>query len=705
MRRPDHHGGFYLPRFTLALLCPVLLLVGSCGGGDSGGEAPQVRVLEAVRATPLESAAVVRIGNHSVDFRDAPDMFGKSVEIARIVDNNLNVSAVREQRSLRVDMSDAETLTITLSNEPASEKIAVQFDTGSKYANLPGTKAIVIYYYYDPGDAEDGWQPLETTKDPNSGRVTANLPLAVFRGEDGQPAVATLRVGIADTFEEVVAASQTRSAFGAKARPPERRLTIGPDVITARCPLNGAQGCVEISMFNPNRRIPQSGKSGHKGTDFAAEIGTEVVGLQGATLTRGSATGDGKDGPIANGKFLEFEVLEQGRLFTVTYLHLSEIMAPFGNDKTVNLGTTVSGANTVIAKTGNTGGKNGKGVHPHLHVQVKTGFVRVNRIGCPATTCNKVVTAAVDPFPALIKKFSIRTDGLGPAVLLGQSVPISAEAVDVGGMPISSAVRNPVEFPGGTKFEPTRKVCLTASDATTFAVNVIGDTAYLPDPEISNICWSWGARVTIQAVKASVDAVGQGAMSDIGARYSVDATKPIGKDPLSDDLAVSGLQSCSEASTASCPIPGQSARADLKGGCLVAGKKYPLASLTCFRSDTGAAWLGASRFALRDPITQSPSRVTLVRNPEQDLPYTVSGNPSASACGISGVFGASNFNTAITIEVPTDFSGLVEVSASADAAFVTPHVDPATGSATTTCRVDGAPFKRVYPVAVSRMAN
>lgn len=112
------------------------------------------------------------------------------------------------------------------------------------------------------------------------------------------------------------------------------------------------------SRYNLNRRIAYYGykRRPHKGTDFAAAIGTPIIATGNGTVVESTRRG-------GNGKFVK---IKHNATYTTQYLHMSK--------RLVNVGDYVQQGDVIgkVGMTGNTGGphvcyrfwKNGKEVDP-----------------------------------------------------------------------------------------------------------------------------------------------------------------------------------------------------------------------------------------------------------------------------------------------------------------------------------------------------
>ncbi len=112
------------------------------------------------------------------------------------------------------------------------------------------------------------------------------------------------------------------------------------------------------SRYNLNRRIAYYGykRRPHKGTDFAAPIGSEILATANGTVTESTRRG-------GNGKYVK---IKHNATFSTQYLHMSR--------RAVNVGDYVKQGDVIgyVGMTGNTGGphvcyrfwKNGKQVDP-----------------------------------------------------------------------------------------------------------------------------------------------------------------------------------------------------------------------------------------------------------------------------------------------------------------------------------------------------
>ena len=112
------------------------------------------------------------------------------------------------------------------------------------------------------------------------------------------------------------------------------------------------------SRYNLNRRIAYYGykRRPHKGTDFAAPVGTEILATANGTVTESTRRG-------GNGKYVK---IKHNGTYSTQYLHMSR--------RAVNVGDYVKQGDVIgyVGMTGNTGGphvcyrfwKNGKQVDP-----------------------------------------------------------------------------------------------------------------------------------------------------------------------------------------------------------------------------------------------------------------------------------------------------------------------------------------------------
>ncbi|MBT8265751.1 MAG: M23 family metallopeptidase [Bacteroidia bacterium] len=112
------------------------------------------------------------------------------------------------------------------------------------------------------------------------------------------------------------------------------------------------------SRYNLNRRIAYYGykRRPHKGTDFAAPVGTEILATANGTVTESTRRG-------GNGKYVK---IKHNGTYSTQYLHMSR--------RSVNVGDYVKQGDVIgyVGMTGNTGGphvcyrfwKNGKQVDP-----------------------------------------------------------------------------------------------------------------------------------------------------------------------------------------------------------------------------------------------------------------------------------------------------------------------------------------------------
>jgi murein DD-endopeptidase MepM/ murein hydrolase activator NlpD len=112
------------------------------------------------------------------------------------------------------------------------------------------------------------------------------------------------------------------------------------------------------SHFGMRKHPKLKKKLMHKGTDFGAPVGVEVLATGPGKVTRAGDCG------AASGNCV---VLEHPQGWVSHYLHLSEV--------TVAVGQVVGGG-AVIGKVGSTGRSTG----PHLHFQVEKGGEAVNAV-------------------------------------------------------------------------------------------------------------------------------------------------------------------------------------------------------------------------------------------------------------------------------------------------------------------------------------
>jgi len=492
--------------FTSGTLSQNTTFTLSCSGPGGSTVGSQLITVSQAAAIVLSSTtgtialgSALSDGDTTVDFTQDPSLMGQTATVQHI-SAQLVTDDADELAPIGVDFSQTATLRIALPAAPTTDLVHVSINISALSA-IPAGSFPALYAWSDApaGDGTSGFVPLPTTYTPTTEIVEADIPRYEFTsgsslGDSTLPYVAILRIGIAPTSSSAFPApSLAASAGGAKKLTLRAQATAS--AASVQCPLADI-GCVETSMFNPNR-LYRGSTEHHNGIDLRAAAPTNVYSIPGGQVLTGLFPVINDKKQIIPGKFVQeskssawytankSSLTDGGQLagvaiwvkaslsgepVTFKYFHLSDAAGYLVNqDPATNSanGGLIPGSvvepDGLIGTTGHSGSAETGG--PHLHWEMWTNSVPV----CTGTSCSRFIQGPVDPFPYMVKNFSIAAPNSPPLTLAMAPFTFPVTATDTNNVSISSDVGNAAEItqlwqPG----DPTRKVCFydSASELT-----------------------------------------------------------------------------------------------------------------------------------------------------------------------------------------------------------------------------------------------
>jgi hypothetical protein len=550
----------------VTLIASLGLLLAACGGGGTASNpapAPTPAPVTSISVTLSSTAPMIALSNvASVDFTGQTALMGKTVSLASMVDADLNAVAADAQSYFDADLSDPNTIQITVPIPPVGEVTAI-VSAATAIANASADQAVTVYVYStagDSGDGEDMFSPLTATVDPNANTITVSVPEQYFQPTSGSY-VANLKIGVATASTTpspgpaeavrttITTASEQAVALAAAA------TTTG---VSIRCPL---PSCIETSRYNPLRYLVGQPRN-HLGIDFQAKVPTAIYvpsgGLPERAITPQQYQSE-KGGKCKSITVLTRSHCAAGVLLVINYvtykirlLHLTSLDPTNTMNLVFNGSVITSASNTTastpVALTGNTGVP---GTPFHLHYEILAGIVKVCGMG--NVNC-KYVKGATDPFPFIATQLSLSIVSAAPP-----EYSFLVSAADYANTSVSSAVAPPLNAPntdienGGNPpssgapasgfYDPTRKTCFDSLDPNYFDFGKATPPASFTglmfagtntNREAGSYCVAWGNQVT-----GTEHFVASGVVEAV-AKYSADATVSVARDPLS---GASGLVS------------------------------------------------------------------------------------------------------------------------------------------------------------------
>jgi len=505
----------------LLIVCALLLLSG-CGGGGGSGTGSNTVTAQISSSSPVVTLPSVA----TFDFTGQTQLFGKTVTVARITDPTLNAIATDTQVDLDTDLSDPNTIQVTVP-VPPSGIISATVNAPNAIRNLGSSQAVTVYVYSFAGSSDDGEdtvEPLPATVSTASNTISINLPAEYFQPSASGAYVANLKIGVASTSAPPVTLDAETSASKAA-------LPSGQPIL---CPLQKySNHCTERSRFNP-KRYRNGVPSPHFGMDLNAAVGTNVYLPSGGKLIPKRSCLVAACATQSGGIRLSVDYVT----FHIRLLHLSNVV--------LSAGATTSDA-VAVAQTGNTGN-----VEAHLHYEVYVATVQ----NCTDAKPCKPVFGRTDPFPFIASKFTVSELNKQTVLANPGEYTFAVSAFDLKDIPVTSAVGNPGEnggqppligpYPKSFRYDPTRKICVSVSAAgvlkfpnpdksTTFSGIAFGSTNATP-----SYCAPWTTPIAAEGL-----ATQPGITVDV--RYSKDATVSVGADPLSVDSASLSLAAAAPA--------------------------------------------------------------------------------------------------------------------------------------------------------------
>lgn len=159
------------------------------------------------------------------------------------------------------------------------------------------------------------------------------------------------------------------------------------------------------SRYNLNRRIAYYGykRRPHKGTDFAAPVGTEILATANGTVTESTRKG-------GNGKYVK---VKHNGTYSTQYLHMSK--------RKVSVGDYVKQGDVIglVGMTGNTGG-------PHVCYRFWKNGKQVDPFKQKLPAAESIPEALIEDYRAFIIPFKAKLD----LIEYVQPTPIVPEAIE-----------------------------------------------------------------------------------------------------------------------------------------------------------------------------------------------------------------------------------------------------------------------------------
>jgi hypothetical protein len=488
----------------------------------------------------------------TVDFTGQPALVGQTVSLAQVIDTDLNTLAADRQIDLGVDLGDANAIQIAVPAPPTGS-VSVSVHAAAAISRTTSSQVPTVYVYStagDSGDGEDTFTAVPATIDAAANTITVSIPGGYFQPVSPGTYVAILKIGLAAAatspapqpaqFVGMLGATTAQSAVGAAS-----------SGLTIPCPI--LAGCTERSRFNPDRYLKGVFRP-HQGVDFVAPLPTNIfvpsggkpfhaftqaqynsyVAAHGLTCPPlGSSSMGSSACASINGRAGILLAIDYGS-YQIRLLHLSALDASLLNpDGSLNTMATTS-ASIPVAQTGNTGAAILSG--PHLHYEIHAGVVPVCQSGGSCTN----VRGNKDPFPFIGSLLTFKEAANQTVLSTGAAYSFILSATDVGGVTsVSSAVQNaaenggsPPSFGDSVDYDPTRKVCLSPSNAnvlqfpTPDQITTFNGIVFLGASSRS-YCAPWGTAVSVSGLANSPT-------TTVTAKYSSDATVSVSQDPLAD---------------------------------------------------------------------------------------------------------------------------------------------------------------------------
>ena len=523
------------------------LVLSACGGGGDGGVNPTLAPTATTATAVLSDAnPVLKLNQEvSIDFSKELTLTGKKAKIEKLIDEELNKQAVEIQSTLKVDLSDPQSLKLTLDAIPLTDLVAITWTPQTVYP-VPGSNQSLVVYVWMPGGEDDGnseFSAIETYFDTTAGTLRASIPAPAFQQAENGTYSTSLKVGLAEVssipFSSTVTQEILKKPLATREQPSAIPL-IGKSV---NCPFDSPgstelrRACIERSMYNLKRyvKIYPNGKA-HHGVDLVADKEVVYVPAGATTVDRGNTKAahdaelkkKAEEGTGAGaGVYIVVNVPSLGAQIKFSHLSSLEQGVSSTDPTKVDTKTPLDSARP-LAITGQSGAAILGG--PHLHMEIFAPSIKICKgpnLASPPCAYGFVVGNQIDPFPLLVKDFRLSAEKAVLNKTKPEPIPLKIEAFDSRGASVSSDVKNAKELdpPTVTYGDPTRKICISADEAST--TQLIGDPGVILEPRADgSTCFAWGAKVYVKALA-------NGPKTILKARYSIDADKVLNDDTLS----------------------------------------------------------------------------------------------------------------------------------------------------------------------------